>query len=654
MKQKTHLNTSDYLTGLSNRQGLCEYYDMLDADTKVHFMFMDLDNFKAVNDVYGHSTGDELLRAMGLSLMKIANEAFGVRLGGDEFVLVFTGDYTVEKLCEIANKIIQEVKSRRFFPDVVTSISVSIGIVDNENRATSLNEMLLKSDMAMYSAKTAGKNCYIIYRDIEDKIQEETEIGKRQEQALLNHEFIIYYLPVIRSQTSELFLSKVYVTWEDGRGRVRGPELYMPVLEKNGFVRRLDLHIFERICVQLHDLYTGNQSIGKVSICLSAFSLLEEDLPETLCALIRNYDLDSSHFDISANEAVLSTRNSQQIIQMMIRLKEKGFSISLENFGADFSGLKYLQQLPLDTLQFNADYLKEALSNRRGHQILKMLLIMGKDLKYELVAIGIESKNDIIFLNSCGCNAISGSYFSAPIPAEKYVEYAEGKLPKGERSSIFRFFSNLLSDDKNFQGRIIGTGVDYCDGISDDWGGLIFSGGEVMENIVELPEEMISGKSYTFCFWLKPQALTAWTSAVYSRFSGGFSSYVPSTASGESTFRISEDADANGWYDLFGRQLFIDKWYFVAMTYDSFSESMRYLLNGRTIGYRVDVPDIMPCRQILLGGDPFQKSYKGILSGLIIYESAKSAQEINEIYKRFLKEAGFRGSFEEFWKEYVD
>lgn len=635
----------DYLTGVLNRRGLYDWYESLPQDTILQFMFLDLDNFKMVNDTYGHNIGDELLIAVAKILNDCIEDAVCVRLGGDEFVVVVNGKIEREKVICAAEDIITKVQQKEGFSDIDTDVSASIGILLDENSKEPLNDILFKIDTAMYQAKSNGKSCYIIFNDIADKVYDEVLMEQRQAKALENGEFEIQYKPVINSQTSRLVLSDVKIVWNMQDGRKRYQREFIPLFEKNGFIRELNIWAFEIACSHIKKFHEIKCAKGKVGIRMSKLLLLENNLPDRLDAIMELYGIEKNEICIEVEEKVFS-RGSTKILMGLQNLQQRGFSIAVINVGVEFSSLKFWDRLCLDYIMFDSSYLKEALSTSRGRLILKTLFTIGNDLNIRVIADGISEKEDVIFLGGCGCASVCGSYYSEELSISEYREFVSGRLVLERQKVEFKFIRDFHSTDERYKGSVIGK-VQLRKGISSKWGSIYFPGGSAMRDVIQLPAVILAEPSYTIGMWLRPEAANSWSSALYARYSGGFMSYVPFEFAGNSVFRVSEDADLNGWHDIFSRQLQMDKWSFVCLTYDS--GVSRYYINGRKCGYQADIPLLPTCKQILIGGDPFQQSYKGYMSALTFFDNAMSEDEIREWYQEFLVEEGFQGEEEKFW-----
>lgn len=638
------VDNRDYLTGLYNRKGIVEKYASLPKEgDHVQVMFCDLDNFKSVNDVYGHATGDKLLVTVAELLQECAPEAYVGRLGGDEFILVFSGDIAKEQLAVTAANILNGILERRKTLQYMFLVSISIGIVRDEKTDTEFSQILHKSDAAMYQAKSRGKSCYVFYDDLEEQLLIERQMESLAEDALKKGLFKIKYLPVNNLQNSRLEKTQVYVCWQKEDGTCWTQEEFRPVLEKNGFIRKVDLFVFEETCKIIPQLRVSEEQPIKMGIEMSRLLLIEDELQSVLKKTMKQYGVSTDEIEICIDESAFTSRSDAQMVYAIESLNKAGFSVALIHFGKNFSSFRYLRQLSVNSIHFDTAYLKEYMKNGRGRQIIKTLIRLGKDLKQLMVADGIESPEEILFLSGCGCDAASGSYYSELLNEEEYVKYAKDRMKHRIQKIAYAFKDNLDSTEGEFTGKIQGDGVRFIDGISDNWGGIYFPGGKASDNVITFPEQLFSTNSYTISLWIKPDAVWSWGSVVYVGFLGGFASIVPFAGEGISIFRIYEEGDLNGWHDILCRATELHKWTFITVTYDAFSESTRYYIDGKIAGYKMGVPIMYSCRQVMLGGDLFQKSYTGSVSAFMVFDQVKTEEEVEQLYQSFLREPGFRG-----------
>ncbi len=637
----------DYLTGLWNRQAMYAYYQSLEPGSRVHFMFLDLDNFKSVNDIYGHNEGDALLATVAGILRQCAPNAHSVRMGGDEFVLIFQEEISREELCEIAQRIIDRVESKEGAEHILTNISVSIGILYDEKVGKNLEETLLKSDMAMYHAKGNGKGRYVVFSDIADIVFGELEMEKKQQQALENREFEVRYLPIVMAQTPRLYMAQTYVVWNMADGRCREQEEFLPLFEKNGFIKELGNWVIEKVLQDISGSREKNLSMEKVGVRISRLQLLSGNLLSWLGKMLHDYRVKAEEIELEIEESDF-TRGKEEMLPNIRALHQNGYKISIIGVGGDFASLRYWDMLPIDTLKFQGEYLEHALQSYKGRRIAKTLMAVGRELKMDIVAEGVTSREDSLFLIECGCNAMGGDFFSSPLRLEDFQSYVKANLRTEMHVVEFPFWTDYAAVDSTYSAVPLGRGVHLTEGISDNWGGVLFEGGEVKKNVLELPPELLASDSYTICMWIKPLELNGWTSVFYARYSNGYTSLVPCSIDRFSIYRVYQDDFVNDYHDIQVRMIQRNKWSFLCVSYDATSSIGRLYLNGRLASVTEEISRLPACRQILLGGDPFQQSFHGYVSGLIFCDSVMTEMEILNLYHDFCKDSGFAGEREEF------
>lgn len=641
----------DYLTGLYNRKGLYEYFEKVHNVKYMNFIFLDLDNFKTINDVYGHQAGDEVLINFAKCLKECAPDAFIVRMGGDEFILVLEGEKTRSELTNLAEYIIWTLKKNRSQVRYLTMISVSIGIVWNCKDTKDIEHMLANSDVAMYQAKQSGKSCYVFYNDIEEQLLKEKEMEDASASALENGEFQLRFTPCINLQSSRLQKTQLLAVWMKNEQVAWEQEAYRPVFERNGFIRNLDLYLFEELCKHIKWVHQTFQFRVNVRIELSKLVFLEDFMVERLLHIIDKYGIESQYLDIGIDEGAFEHRDAQKIIDTMNTLREQGFALTLLSFGSNFASFKYLAQLPISALQFERHYIKENVKTHQGRMVLRSLIKLAKSLKLMVSAEGITDQTEITFLRSAGCDAAEGSVYTKPLTAQEYIAYVDKFLLVKDVYVRYPFKDNLYSEDGDFEGRIQGDNITFTKGITDKWGALHFPGGKIGMNVVHLPSNLFASNSYTISFWVKSEKIVPWGSVVFARYLAGFASMILSDGFGVSIFRNSDDTNVDVWHDVVCRMIPLNQWCMITLTYDSYGEVARYYINGRLAGYREKVPTMLACRQVVLGGDPFQPSFEGYLSAFMRSETVMTEGEVKELYASFVNDESFCGQVEDYWMD---
>lgn len=212
IQNNQNLASLDYLTGLVNRRGIYEYYASLDKKSLIHAMFIDIDNFKRVNDIYGHSIGDKLLICIS-QLISENTRSFAARMGGDEYVVLFDASCSEESIIDISERMLTGMQTLDFRKDILSLVSLSIGIVMNQSVSQQLDDILAKCDAAMYQAKYDGKNRYTIYKEFEKTIEINRNIELEMEDALANGEFEVYFQPKVNMITTDLYGAEALSRW---------------------------------------------------------------------------------------------------------------------------------------------------------------------------------------------------------------------------------------------------------------------------------------------------------------------------------------------------------------------------------------------------------------------------------------------------------
>ncbi len=641
------IDNRDYLTGLYNRKGISEKFEEAASSGSVHLMFCDLDNFKSVNDIYGHAAGDELLIAFARLLEQKAPTAVPGRLGGDEFILTFSGEMSKDELATIATSIIDCLRECRKELQFATVVSVSIGIVWNQSSGSDLNQVLNKSDSTMYQAKLRGKGCYQFYDELEADLQVERDMENEITEALEADRFGLRFLPVGNIQSSYLEQSLLHVVWNRANGGIWSQEEYLPVLEKSGVICRLDFHVLSKLCEQLGLIKSQGKPHGQICVRLSRLTYLEDDLGDRLLEAMTKHNITQEDIILGISENAFGHRGSDEVLAGMVRLNAMGFHLELLSFGENFSSFVYLRQLPVDAICFAPSYLKENMRTARGRQIIKTLIRLGKDLKQLMIADGVSARDEVQFLMGCGCDAASGSFYSDILDEEDFLGYVKERIRKDDTVHVYRFDGNLKSEVGLYEGKFIGKGVKYIKGISDKWGGLHFPGGGIGENVVTFPPELCASRSFTIAMWIKPESMWDWSSTFYAQYIAGFVSVVPYAANGTACFfRICEEEDLNGWHDVSTHSFDVGVWTHIVTTYDAISGTMRLYFNSKKAGYKENVPIMYSCSTAMLGGDAFQRAYNGDISSFMIVDRALTEQEVEDLYDSYLVEPGFCGQLD--------
>lgn len=636
-----HQAESDYLTGLANRWGLNKYYSSLPEDARVHAMFIDIDNFKSVNDVYGHSVGDELLVSIS-ELIVSHTHGFTSRIGGDEYVVLMDTTFTKQQLGEIAQGMLDDMPHMAFRKDILSLVSLSIGIILDQEASQPLDDILYKCDSAMYEAKYNGKNRYVFYKAYDRIVRRNRNIELEMEHALETGQFVPYFQPKVNMVTTELCGAEALARWKHPRDGIREPMMFVPLFEKNGFISRLDMNIFEQVCA-LKATWKGEKYEHiPVSVNMSRLHLYNIEFPNELEAICRKYDVPTCELELEITESVF-IKDTSKLINMVSLLQEHGFQVSIDDFGSGFSALNLLKDIPVNTIKLDRGFLHESANTARGKKVIRNIIAMCRDLKLDVVTEGVETKEQIDFIVSCGCQVAQGFYYSKPIDHDAFIEFASEYLSNPLDHFEFRLNGSLASEDGSMKAVEHGEGMEFTRGIFTNSKAIRFPGGETGNNVLYLPTTAIVNDSYTISMWINPEKNYPWASAMYVKFESGFLSILPLAWDSYSDFRIRDSKEVDGWYDINACQLSENNWAHFVVSYNAKNETATAFINGEVIGRRENVPTNRFVKWIIVGGDVFQPSFKGKICEIQIFNEAKDYKFVSELHQAYVSNKKFVG-----------
>lgn len=641
-KRSEHMAEFDYLTGLPNRRGLYEFYDILEKDAVVHAMFIDIDNFKRVNDIYGHSMGDELLICIA-RLIEDNVSGFTSRIGGDEFVALINGDMNEDGLRDTAETLLRKMEDIDFRKDILSNVSLSIGIVTDQKVTIMLDDILHKCDSAMYEAKYDGKNRYVFFRENDKTLQRNRNMELEMEDALKEGQFVAYLQPKVNMISTKLTGAEVLSRWIHPEDGVRGPEVYISLFEKNGFISKLDMYMFEQVC-RIKKSWKGKKYEHiPVSVNMSRLHLYNKKFPDILVGIADKYGIKHNELEIEITESVF-VKDSEELIRNVKLLKERDFIVSIDDFGSGFSALNLLKDLPVDIIKIDREFLDSSGDDERGKKVIRNVINMCKDLKLDVVTEGIETEEQKDFIVRCGCQIAQGYFYSPPISEQEFEKFAEEYITNDDTSYVFKLDGSLDSADGKFIAKSdCMTKVIYDKGIFKNSKALVFPGGAKEQEIVEIPHEILSSDSFMISMWIYPMEEHSWSCALYVKYETGFFGMIPLAWEGHSSFRIRDSKEVDGWYDISGCKLQVNEWSHYVVSYNAKTEIAYAYINGQLVGSMKNVPGNRYAKRIVLGGDVFQPSFIGKICEVSFYNEIRDHDFVADLHQSYVTRDDFIG-----------
>ena len=415
MKQMAYY---DYLTGLPNRF-LLEKQLAEELEKKHHsaLLFIDLDRFKVINDSMGHHIGDLLLIEVTKRLQScLAENDFLFRQGGDEFVIVLT-NVDRDLVSDVSEKIVQSFAapfSVNHF-DVYTSPSIGISMLPEDG--TSVEQLTKSADFAMYQAKNNGRNGFHFYSrpDRNDSINP-LKVEMDLHSAIEREELILHYQPKVHLKTGKMIGVEALIRWVHPELGLVSPGTFIPIAEESGLIIPIGEWALREACKQ-NKIWQAKGMAGVMSVNLSPRQFTKVHLVQTIERILEETGLEPQLLELEITESV--TVNIEQTITTLHELKKLGVKISIDDFGTGFSSLNYLKQFPVDTLKIDQSFVRELSDDTSDATIVKTIISMAHNLKLNVVAEGIETQEQLIFLQQHLCNEGQGYYFSKPVPADE-------------------------------------------------------------------------------------------------------------------------------------------------------------------------------------------------------------------------------------------
>jgi len=420
--------THDSLTGLPNRTMLADRLQqcMSFADRyacKLAVAFVDLDQFKFINDSMGHHVGDQLLVTMADRLSSCVRESDTVvRLGGDEFVLLLTSLSKVEDIAQSMQRILTAVATPCLIEgrDFVVSCSIGIGIYPDDGNDT--NTLLKHADSAMYKAKQLGRNNFQFYtRELNKVLTERMDTEYRLRHAIENEEFLLFYQPKVSLTTGKICGAEALIRWLQPGGNMVMPLSFIPIAEETGQIEEIGRWVLTNACRMAGEFKNVTGRAILIAVNVSPRQFRQADLVTMVDEVLKSTRLDPQYLELEITENCLihDTSNFSRILN---DLKALGIKLAIDDFGTGYSSMAYLKDFPVDRLKIDKVFVSNLETETTNIAILKAIIALGHSLSLKVVAEGVETAYQQAFLRRIGCDELQGYYFSKPLPADAFMK----------------------------------------------------------------------------------------------------------------------------------------------------------------------------------------------------------------------------------------
>lgn len=432
----------DELTGLPNRSLATDRLHQILVKAKRHALqpclaFLDLDNFKYVNDTFGHAAGDELLREAARRLSDCARESDTVaRLGGDEFLLILDDDNRVKGqqreigIRHVGERIIKSFSKPFVINEQELNITPSLGFAIYPKDGEDSNTLMRHADVAMYRSKHDGKNTYCFYSpEMTAKAKMRMNVESELRHALDREEFSINYQPIVDSKTGVIEKAEALLRWNCNKLGMITPDYFIPIAEEVGLILPIGDWVIIAACEQVKKWRDSGWSDLCVTVNVSARQFQSDS---TLIACVRNslrkYNLPADAIQLELTEGVLLKENASTV-EIMMLLEKIGIKLLIDDFGTGYASLSYLQRYNFDSVKIDRSYINNIFTNEQDAKLVKAVIAMAKSLGMSVVSEGVENKGQLDFLLDESCEFAQGYYFSKPVQANEFEQLLKKMNP---------------------------------------------------------------------------------------------------------------------------------------------------------------------------------------------------------------------------------
>jgi len=391
--------------------------------------YLDLDNFKHINDSLGHDVGDRVLVEVAQRLQHHSREVDTVaHISGDEFALVLHNVSVVSAATEHAEQLLERLQAPMDIDGHELFISASIGITIFPTDGDSVEILLKNADAAMYQAKDLGKNGYCVYaQNFTDNALERMKLESSLRRALQNDEFVLYYQPQISLSSGEIVGCEALVRWIHPELGVVPPDKFIPLCEENGLIVPMGEWILRSACQQWLIWQQQGYPLGRIAVNLSGRQIQQDDLPEMIARVLLETGCPVSALELEITETFLM-KHPEQAIKVLQRIRNSGVELAIDDFGTGQSSLNYLKRFPVDRLKIDRSFVDDIQPGNEDCAIVKAIVAMGHGLGLSIIAEGIETALQQQFLSDLNCEEAQGYLFSRPVPADEFTDLLKGQL----------------------------------------------------------------------------------------------------------------------------------------------------------------------------------------------------------------------------------
>ncbi|MEC0231888.1 EAL domain-containing protein [Paenibacillus alba] len=431
-EKHNYLAYHDELTSLPNRRSLKETLNKyisisLISGTNIDLalMFLDLDHFKTINDAFGHSNGDVLLKQVSSRLTECLGDYGKVfRMGGDEFIFLFSDMTGQKEVTQKGKQIIDLFDTPFTINNSKFHVTASIGIAIYPNDGTDAETFMVYADNAMYKSKSKGRNNYTLFDSnmkTHSKEKDKLSLEVLLRRALDKKEFLVYYQPQVDLIKKKIIGVEALLRWNSPEYGIVSPENFIPILEENGMISQVGEWVLSEVCNQSRKWVEKGLPRVRIAVNLSSQQFLKDNLVEIINNTLIEYGMDPSFLELEITETM--TMDVERAINVLGQLNALGVRISIDDFGTGYSSLNYLKKFSIHTLKIDKSFVRDIMVDTNDSNIVSTIISMAHNLHLDVVAEGVETRDQLDFLQKKKCDIVQGYYFSKPLSVNDFEKY---------------------------------------------------------------------------------------------------------------------------------------------------------------------------------------------------------------------------------------
>ena len=408
---------TDNVTGLPNRQSFWQSLELLiEISLPFFILYLDLRNFRQVNELYGHQTGDQVLHELAERLNHVLGpDDICARIGGNEFGVIFNGKHTLQACQQFAEQAIEAMQRPLYTDnDGKVQMAVGVGAAHFPSDASNSEDLMKFADLAMFEAKKDNKSNIRFYsKALKDAAMRRLELHNSLRSAVENHQFELYLQPIVNVSSQKIIKAEALIRWRLPDGTLVNPDQFIPLAEQTGLIVPIGKWVIAEAAQILKRIMQFDPSL-KISVNLSPRQISDRGLFDFVSKTLKSNGLPPSHFELELTEGVL-VDSYEKAMRLLSRVREQGMTTSIDDFGTGYSSLSYLQKLPIDNLKIDRSFIRDVDTSESAKALVMAIISMARGLNLDVIAEGVENQQQLAFLMNNQCQSAQGYFFSEPL-----------------------------------------------------------------------------------------------------------------------------------------------------------------------------------------------------------------------------------------------